>query len=60
MRAVVLGIALLFIAALALLTALDIGHYGLSALDVIAIAILVLFTTGIVGSMRNPPPPPPH
>ncbi len=60
MRAVVLGIALLFIAALALLTALDISHYGLSALDVIAIAILVLFTTGIVGSMRNPPPPPPH
>lgn len=55
-----LTIALLFIAAFALLTALDIDHYGLSAVDVIAIAILVLFTTGIVGAMRNPPPPPPH
>jgi len=59
-RAVVLTIALLFIGFFALLTALDIRHYGLSPVDVIAIAILVLFTTGIVGAMRNPPPPPPH
>ncbi len=60
MRTVVLTIALLFIAMFALLTALDIEHYGLSALDLIAIAILALFTIGIVGSIRNPPPPPPH
>ncbi len=52
----ILVIALLFIAMLATLTVLDIVHYGVSALDVVAILILVLFTTGIVGALRTPPP----
>ncbi len=55
MRTVVLVIVLLFIASFATLTALDIGRYGLSALDVVAIAILILFTTGILGALLNPP-----
>ena len=56
MRVVILTIALLFIAMLAALTVLDIVHNGVTALDVVAILILVLFTTGIVGALRSPPP----
>jgi hypothetical protein len=35
---------------------LDIVHNGFNALDVVAIAILGLFTVGIAGALRNPPP----
>ncbi len=56
MRTAVLTIALLFIAMLAALTVLDVVHYGLSVLDVVAVLILVLFTTGILGALRSPPP----
>ncbi len=55
MRTVVLIIALLFMAMLATLTVLDIIRYGVSALDVISILILILFATGIVGALRTPP-----
>jgi hypothetical protein len=55
-RSAVLTIALLFIAMLAALTVLDIVHYGVTALDVIAILILVLLSTGIVGALRHRPP----
>ena len=51
----VLIVALVFIGALGVLTVLDIVHYGLSAVDVLAIFVLVLFTTGIVGALRQPP-----
>ncbi|HEY3727073.1 MAG TPA: hypothetical protein VGL51_07860 [Solirubrobacteraceae bacterium] len=56
MRSAILILALAFIAALATLTALDIAHYGVTALDVLAILILALFCTGIIGALRNPPP----
>jgi hypothetical protein len=54
-RLVLLILALVFIVGLAALTAIDIAHYGLTALDVLAIGILVLFCTGIVGALRHPP-----
>jgi hypothetical protein len=54
-RSVVLTIALLFIVALTVLTVLDIVHYGLTALDVVAFLVLLLFMTGIVGALRQPP-----
>jgi hypothetical protein len=57
MRQIVLVISLLFIALIATLTVLDIVHNGINALDVVAILILALFTTGIVGALRQPPPP---
>ena len=56
MRFVVLGLALVFIAAVAVLTALDISHNGFTVLDVPAILIVVLFATGVVGALLNPPP----
>jgi hypothetical protein len=55
MRTVVLIVALLFIAMLAALTVLDVIHYGVTPLDVVSVLILVLFLTGIVGALRNPP-----
>jgi hypothetical protein len=34
---------------------IDMVRYGVSAVDVLAILVLVLFTTGIVGALRQPP-----
>ena len=56
MRQIVLAISVLFILLIATLTVLDIIHNGINALDVVAILILGLFTTGIVGALRQPPP----
>jgi hypothetical protein len=55
MRLVLLVVALIFIAGMGLLTALDIAHTGVNWLDVLAILILILFTTGIVGALLEPP-----
>jgi hypothetical protein len=55
MRYVLLLVAVVFIAGFGLLTALDIAHTGLNWLDVLAIIILVLFATGIVGALLEPP-----
>jgi len=35
---------------------MDISRYGLTGLDVAAIVILVLFSTGIVGALLHRPP----
>ncbi len=55
MRYVVLTIVLGFIVALGVLTALDISHYGLTAVSVLAVVILVLFAIGIVGALTERP-----
>ena len=55
MRGAILIVALLFIAGLATLTVIDMVRYGVSVVDVLAILILVLFMTGIVGALRQPP-----
>jgi hypothetical protein len=55
MRIPVLTIALVFIAALGVLTAIDIARYGVTVLAVLAILVLVLFMIGIVGALRQPP-----
>ena len=55
MRLVVLTVALIFIAALGVLTALDISKYGVTALGILAILVLLLFMIGIVGALREPP-----
>jgi len=54
-RGAILIVALLFIAGLATLTVIDMVRYGVSVVDVLAILILVLFMTGIVGALRQPP-----
>lgn len=60
MRLLLLTVALVFIAGLGVLTVLDIARYGLTAVDVAALFVLILFSTGIVGALRHPPPPPPE
>jgi hypothetical protein len=54
-RGAVLTIALVFIAALAVLTGIDIARYGVTVLSVLAILVLILFMIGIVGALREPP-----
>lgn len=55
MRAAVFMVALLFIVALGVLTVRDIRVHGATPVDVLAIVILVLFTTGIIGALLHPP-----
>jgi heme A synthase len=54
-RLAVFTVAVLFIVVLAALTARDIQMHGATPVDVLAIAVLVLFTTGIVGALLHPP-----
>jgi hypothetical protein len=55
MRFVALALALVFIAGIGVLTALDISNNGFTVLDVPAIVIVLLFATGILGALLNPP-----
>jgi len=55
LRLVVLTTALLFIGALAVLTVRDIHTHGLTPVAVLAVVIVVLFTTGIIGALLHPP-----
>jgi hypothetical protein len=55
-RTFVLVVALAFIAMLAVLTVVDVATYGLTPLDVLAVLILGLFATGILGALRVRPP----
>jgi hypothetical protein len=54
-RLLVLCTALLFIALFAFLTISVIVREGLSLAGLLSIFILVLFSIGIVGALRNPP-----
>ena len=55
MRLVVLAITLVFIAALGVLTVLDFVRHGVTALGILALLIVALFSIGIVGALRHPP-----
>lgn len=55
MRIPVFIVALMFIVVLGVLTVRDIRVHGATPVDVLAIVVLVLFTTGIVGAMLHPP-----
>ena len=54
-RLVVLAVALLFIVFFAFLTVAAIIEQGFTPASAISIFILVMFATGIVGALRNPP-----
>ncbi len=51
LRLVVLAITLVVIAFIALLTVEDIMQNGVSAIDVVALAVVGLFATGICGAL---------
>jgi hypothetical protein len=54
-RTAVFTVALLFIVALGVLTVRDIRMHGATPVDVLAVVVVVLFTTGIVGALLHPP-----
>jgi hypothetical protein len=56
LRIVVLTVALLFTAGLAVLTAIDLARYGVTAIDVLAVIVLALFAVAIISALRQPPP----
>lgn len=55
MRAAVFTVALLFIVAFGVLTVRDIRVHGATPVDIIAIAVLAVFTIGVVGAFLHPP-----
>ncbi len=55
MRIVLLVLVVAFTVLIGVLTALDMIHHGVNWLDVLAILIVVLFGTGIVGALLHPP-----
>ena len=55
-RWAILGAALLFIATLASLTVYVAVTSGISVLTPVALLVLALFATGVVGALRRPPP----
>ena len=55
MRFLLLILVVAFTVLIGVLTALDMIHHGVNWLDVLAILIVVLFGTGIVGALLQPP-----
>jgi cytochrome c biogenesis protein CcdA len=55
MRFVLLVLVVAFTVLIGVLTALDMIHHGVNWLDVLAILIVILFGTGIVGALLHPP-----
>jgi hypothetical protein len=55
-RAVILGAALLFIGILASLTVYVAVASGVSVLTLVALLVLGLFATGVVGALLHTPP----
>ena len=55
MRYLLLVVVVAFTAFIGVLTALDMIHHGVNWLNVLAILIVVLFGTGIVGALLQPP-----
>jgi hypothetical protein len=55
MRYLLLVVVVCFTVLIGVLTALDMIHHGVNWLDVLAILVVVLFGTGIVGALLQPP-----
>ncbi len=58
-RIIILVVALVFTCAIAAATALDIDHHGFNGVDAMALVIVLLFATGIIGALLQRPPRPP-
>ncbi|MGH2894625.1 MAG: hypothetical protein ACRDPM_15385 [Solirubrobacteraceae bacterium] len=55
MRFVLLVVVVAFTVLIGVLTALDMIHHGVNWLDVLAILIVIIFGTGIVGALLQKP-----
>ena len=54
-RIVLLIVVVAFTSLIGVLTVLDMIHHGVNWLDVLAITVVVLFATGIVGALWQSP-----
>jgi hypothetical protein len=55
MRLVLAAITGVFTLMIAILTVLDMVHNGVNWLDVLALGVVLLFATGILGALLTPP-----
>ncbi|MGA9859758.1 MAG: hypothetical protein WBQ18_17975 [Solirubrobacteraceae bacterium] len=55
MRFLLLPIVVVFTAFIAVLTVLDMTRHGVSWLDVLALLIVLLFATGVIGALMSRP-----
>ncbi len=55
MRFLLLGVVLVFAAGIGGLTVRDIADHGVTWLDVLALLVVLLFATGIVGALLHRP-----
>jgi hypothetical protein len=55
MRLLLLAVVVVFTAGLGMLTVQDMVNHGVTWLDILAILVVVLFGTGIVGSLLHRP-----
>jgi hypothetical protein len=56
MRFLLLGVAVVFTVGIGALTVQDIVDHGLTWLDVVALLVVLLFGTGVIGALLHPPP----
>jgi hypothetical protein len=54
-RAIVLGLALVFIAGMAFLTFTAVVERGFTLASLLSVLIVLMLAIGIVGALRNPP-----
>jgi hypothetical protein len=54
-RVVVFALALVFICAMAALTALDFAHHGVTGLGIVGLIVVVIVGVGIIGALTEPP-----
>ena len=55
MRYAGLIVALIFIALLGVLTAIELARNGLTPLGLVSVLVLAMFGIGVFGAIRNPP-----
>ncbi len=55
MRVIVFAVAVLFIAAMAVLTVLDFANNGVTGLGVVSVGVVLVIGVGIIGAILHPP-----
>jgi hypothetical protein len=54
-RVIVFVVAVLFIAAMAVLTVLDFAHNGVTGLGIVSVGVVVVIGVGVIGAILQPP-----
>ena len=55
MRALVFLVAVVFIAGMIILTALDFANNGVTALGVVSVIVVIVVGVGVLGALTEPP-----